>query len=227
MNLRRQPTVSPEPFLRSSSLKSESVLPLLLLLSLQPVLLDRLVANVGGQPIMLSDLRAARALELVPGASSLDDRTLTERLIDRELMRAEVDRFSMTVPDRAEVEARLEEVQRRLPEGLERTVALDRLGLSPGRLRAWIEDDLRIERYLQQRFEAAAQPSDEEVLTFYRSHEREFLKDGRPQPFEVVREEARARLAAERRAALIAEWLAGLRRRATVVLVGADTQSGS
>ena len=60
---------------------------------------DRLVAVVSGQPIMASDLRAARALDLVAGAAALDDAALIDRLVVRELMRAEVERFSTTMAD--------------------------------------------------------------------------------------------------------------------------------
>ena len=49
----------------------------------QTVVLDRLVAVVSGQPIMASDLRAARALDLVPQASTLDDAALVDRLVVR------------------------------------------------------------------------------------------------------------------------------------------------
>jgi hypothetical protein len=183
----------------------------------QGVVLDRLVAVVSGQPIMASDLRAARALDLVPGAAALEDAALTDRLVVRELMRAEVERFSTTIVDvdrglagRAEAAARIERA------GGEDALAV--LGLSPGRLVAWLEDDARIEQYVRSRFDAAAQPSDDEALTWFQVHERDYLRDGRPRPFAEVRDDVRARLTAERRQALIDEWIAGLRRRAVIVL---------
>jgi len=186
----------------------------------QGVIADRLVAVVSGRPVMASDLRAARALGLVPAAATLDEATLVDRLIVRELMRAEVERFStVTETDRlglagTDAAARAS----RLDEA-----ALAALGLSPGRLLAWLEDDVRIQQYIRQRFDAAAQPSDDEALTWYQIHERDYLRDGRPRPFAEVRDEIRARLAAERRHALIDEWIAGLRRRAIVVLAPAPT----
>jgi len=178
---------------------------------------------VSGQPILQSDLRAARALALVPGAASLDDAALIDRLVVRELMRAEVERFSTTLVDvdrgitgRAEAEARTARV------GGEAGLAA--LGLTPGRLLAWIEDDARIERYMRQRFDAASQPSDDEALTWFQIHERDYLRDGRPRPFAEVRDEVRARLAGERRQSLVDDWVAGLRRRAIVVLVPAPSE---
>jgi hypothetical protein len=187
----------------------------------QGVIADRLVAVVSGQPLMASDLRAARALDLVPGAATLDDAALIDRLIVRELMRAEVERFSTTLTDVDRgITGRAAADERTARAGGEDGLAA--LGLTPGRLLAWLEDDARIERYMRQRFDASAQPSDDEALTWFQIHEREYLRDGRPRPFAEVRDEIRARLAAERRQSLVDEWVAGLRRRAVVVLVPAS-----
>jgi hypothetical protein len=192
--------------------------------------IDRIVAVVGGQAITWSDVRAARALQLVslPGprfAAATSDVDIVEGLIARELMRAEVDRFSIAPPDAAEVEQRLAAARARLTVtpggGTDAAAALDALGLSDARLRAWIEDDRRIERYLSQRFDVAAQPTDEEVVTFFQSREREFVRDGQPQPFAAAQADARTRLVGERRRQLIDEWVAGLRRRTAVTLIPA------
>jgi hypothetical protein len=183
----------------------------------QAVVVDRLVAVVSGQPILFSDLRAARALALVPDAGALDDAALVDRLVVRELMRAEVERFSTTVDLDRDVARQSEAEAQAAKAGGERGLAA--LGISSGRLQAWLEDDARIDRYLHQRFDAAAQPSDDEALTWFQAHERDFLRDGRPRPFAEVRDDVRARLTAERRRTLLDEWIAGLRRRATIVLV--------
>jgi hypothetical protein len=185
----------------------------------QGVVADRLVAVVSGQPLMASDLRAARALDLIAGADALDDAALIDRLVVRELMRQEVERFSTTVTDVDRgAAARTDAAARAARVG---ETGLAALGLSPGRLLAWLEDDTRIEHYRRQRFEAASQPSDDEALTWFQIHEREYLRDGRPRPFADVRDEVRARLAAERRQSLVDDWIAGLRRRAIVVLAPA------
>ena len=189
----------------------------------QGIVADRLVAVVSGQPIMASDLRAARALDLVPGAATLGDAALVDRLIVRELMRAEVERFSTTLAevDRG-ITARDDAEARTARAGGEDRLAA--LGITPGRLLAWLEDEARIERYMHQRFDAAAQPSDDEAVTWFQIHERDYLRDGRPRPFAEVRDEVRARLAAERRQSLVDDWITGLRRRAVIVLVPAPSQ---
>jgi hypothetical protein len=177
--------------------------------------IDRVVAVVGGQAITASDVRAVRRLQLVTPADA-GDAEVIDRLVVREMMRTEVDRFSVAPPAAADIDAATAKVRARL--GANAPAALDALGMSDARLRAWIEDDDRIRRYVDQRFDAAAQPSDEEVLTFFRSREREFAKNGQAQPFEAVRQEVHARLMGERRQRLVDEWVAGLRRRTTVTL---------
>ena len=138
-------------------------------------------------------------------------------------MRAEVERFSTTMTDVDRGAAtQTDAAARTARAGGEAGLAV--LGLSPGRLLAWLEDDARIERYTRQRFDAAAQPSDDEALTWFQIHERDYLRDGRPRPFAEVRDEVRARLAGERRQSLVDDWVAGLRRRAIVILVPAPSE---
>jgi hypothetical protein len=199
----------------------------------QAQVLDRLVAIVGDQAITLSDVRAAREMGLVGGlvgrlaggpvapSTELTDETIVSKLVERELMRAEVERFGMPQPPADVLDARVQAVRGRFASPSSWTAALETCGLSELRLRAWLADDWRIDQYLQQRFDAAAQPTDEEVLQYYQSREREFAVDGRPRAFEEVQDEARRRLTDARRRTLVDEWLTGLRRRTEIVILPA------
>jgi hypothetical protein len=194
-------------------------------------IVDRLVAIVGEQAITLSDVRAVRTLGLSlrgeaapPVSSEPTDETIVGKLIERELMRAEVDRFGMPQPPADVLNARVQTVRGHYPTAVAWTAALDGCGLSESRFRAWLADDWRIDQYLQQRFDAAAQPTDEEVLQYYQSREREFAVEGRPRSFEEVQDEARRRLTDARRRTLVDEWLTGLRRRTEVVILLAPRQ---
>jgi hypothetical protein len=185
----------------------------------QEQVVDRLVAIVGEQAITLSDVRAARSFGLVSAGAEATDEALIEQLIERELMRAEIERFGMPQPAADALEARLRAIRGRFPSAEAWNAALETCGLSESRFRAWVADDWRIEQYLQQRFDAAAQPTDEEVQQYYLSREREFAVDGRPRPFEEVRDEVRRRLTESRRRTLVQEWLTGLRRRTEISLL--------
>jgi hypothetical protein len=117
-----------------------------------PVLVDRTLAIVSGRTVTLSDAQTAIALGLVEGTSV--DRAVLDRLIDRELMLREADRYQPPEPAAAVIDERLAAIAQRLgsPEALARQ--LDAGGFSDARLRAWIRDDLRVDAYLQQRFAA-------------------------------------------------------------------------
>lgn len=120
-------------------------------------ILDRTLALVGGQPITLSDVRAAIALGLVEGATG-DLNDMIARLVDRELILREVQRYAPPAPSDRAVEARLAEITRRFASPLALMNVLETYAFTEARLRAWVRDDLRTEGYLAQRFASAGTP---------------------------------------------------------------------
>jgi parvulin-like peptidyl-prolyl isomerase len=182
---------------------------------------DRILAVVGAAPITLSDVNAATAFGLVrveqPGADS--ERAVLSALIDRQLQLSEVDRYLPPEPAAADIDARVSEVRARFPTAEAFDAALKQTGLTAATLRAHIRDSLRIETYLQQRFGAGYQPGDEEVLSYYRSHQTDFSRDGVVRTYADARDDARRKLVAERNAALVRDWITGLRRRVDVTIL--------
>jgi hypothetical protein len=75
-----------------------------------------------------------------------------QRLVDRELMLREADRYDPAEPAAELIEARLAAVRTGAggDEGLARVLQAG--GFAERRLRAWVRDDLRIDAYLRQRF---------------------------------------------------------------------------
>ncbi|MGE3345766.1 MAG: hypothetical protein AB7L71_20270, partial [Vicinamibacterales bacterium] len=67
------------------------------------VVIDRVVAVVNGDVITQSDLRAARTLRLVPDES---DAATVQRIIDRRLALAELQRFQAPAAPASDVDAR-------------------------------------------------------------------------------------------------------------------------
>lgn len=181
----------------------------------QPVLLDRTLALVGGQPIILSDLRAAIGLGLVedPDAPIAE---ITSQLVDRALILREVQRYAPPAPESSAIAEKLEEIRRRVGGSLE--PALAAYGLTEARLRAWVRDDLRAQAYLEQRFASASLPSDAEVAAAYTRQRAEFDRAGLT--FEQAAPRVREQLVQERRRELVVDWLSDLRRRTDVVIVG-------
>jgi hypothetical protein len=178
-------------------------------------IIDRVMAVVNGGVITQSDVEAVRRFGLMPAAPVAD---LVEQLIDRRLTVVEVNRYSPPEPPAALVDARLSDVRRRFPSEEAFARALAEVGLSEDQMRAYVRDDLRIEAYVRQRFGAAYQPPDADILQYYRTRPEAFTRNGVLLSFGEAYDDARAALIAQRRAQQIEDWLAGLRRRADIVV---------
>lgn len=140
--------------------------------------IDRVLAVVAGQLITLSDVTAARDLGLQSSDGAADPvRAVLTKLIDRELMLAEVDRYAPPEPTSEAVDREVQRVRARFPSQAAFDAALARSGIDEKHLRETLRQDLRMRAYLDQRFVAAA----------------------------------------DRRSALVDEWMTGLRRRGDVI----------
>jgi hypothetical protein len=131
------------------------------------IVIDRIMAVVGGQPIMQSDVDAAiqfRLVEVPPGTADPRAAAL-DRMIERTLILAEVERFQPPEPAPVEIAARVEEMERRAGSAAAFERALAVTGLSREQLRRHVRDDLRIATYLNQRFVAVADPNERKAAT--------------------------------------------------------------
>jgi hypothetical protein len=123
-------------------------------------LIDRILAVVEGQVITLSDARAALALRLVPPDVSADPvGAVLQRLVDRQLMLGEVERYAPPEPSPSAVEARVAAIRGGFPSPDAFQQALDSTAMSADDVRRFVRDTLRIESYLQQRFGLLPDPS--------------------------------------------------------------------
>lgn len=163
-------------------------------------IIDRVLAILPGQIITQTDVQAALDLGLVEAAAGSDRfATGLSALIDRVLMLNEVRRVTPPEPSVAAVEARVGRIRQRFdsPAALARVLAAS--GVDETVLRVYAADDLRLASYLEERFSAASQPTDQELRQ--------------------MAEAARATLVIERRRSLIAAWTSELRRRADVTIL--------
>ena len=127
--------------------------------------IDRLMAVVDGQLITLSDVTAALQFHLVePPPGTADPVAYTvDRLVERTLVLAEVDRFQPPEPDPIEITIRIDEFERRAgsPAAFDKMLAMT--GMTRDRLGRHIRDDLRITTYKHQRFGANTPPAEREA----------------------------------------------------------------
>jgi hypothetical protein len=114
------------------------------------VVIDRIMAVVNGDVITQSDVRAARLLQLVPDEP---DAAVVRRLVDRRLVLAELQRFQAPPASPEDIAVRRAEWER--ARGTESVSdLLMRAGVQPWFVDRWLANDIRMERYVAQRFAA-------------------------------------------------------------------------
>jgi parvulin-like peptidyl-prolyl isomerase len=178
--------------------------------------MDRVLAVVAGELILLSDVRAAREFGFVTIERSGDqDAQALARMIDRALILAEVDRFAPPEPGAAAVDKGIAALRQRFSSDASYAAALARVGIEERHLREYVRQDLRMAAYLEQRF-TTIPPPDDAIERYYREHPDRFTRDGVLIPFDDARPAIVQALSSQGREALVGEWLAGLRRRADV-----------
>jgi peptidyl-prolyl cis-trans isomerase SurA len=193
---------------------------LLLTGALSAQVIDRVMAVVNGSVITQSDVEAVLRFGLMMPRPVPE---VVERLIDRRLTIVEVNRYSPPEPAAALVDARLDEVRRRFQSDQRFARTLTEVGVDEDQLRAYLRDSIRIQAYLRQRFGAAYQPPDADILQYYRTHPEEFTRNGVLLSFGEAYDDARAALIAQRREQQIEQWLSNLRRRADIVQTGTSS----
>ncbi|NOT26909.1 MAG: hypothetical protein HOP16_12490 [Acidobacteria bacterium] len=183
------------------------------------VLLDRVAARVNGAAITLTDVRTALALGIVEVPAGPDrDAVATDQLINRQLVLAEVARFAPPEPAADVIARESDALAARAGAGL--TALMASTGIDQAGIRDIARDNLRIRAYLDQRFGATVQVTEDEVTQYYRIHPDEFTRNGTLAPFTEVQSLVRDRAGAERRATIVAQWMRDLRARADVSVPG-------
>ena len=183
-------------------------------------LIERTLALVGGQPITLSDARAAVVFGLVERRAAVrsDIPAVTGLLVDRELILREVQRYAPPAPADAAVDARLDEIRKRFRRR-------GRLHARPGSARLYRGAAARVDpRRLADAWPTSRSDSRRrarrpipKISSAYARSRAEFETAGHD--VRAGGAGVRERLIAARRAELIADWLSDLRRRTDVVIL--------
>jgi hypothetical protein len=179
-------------------------------------IIDRVLAVAAGQVIMQSDVTAARDLGRATAESADPIGEILRQLIDRALVLAEVERYAPPEPDEAAIVREVEAIRARTARIGDYDALLARSGIDERHVRQLVREDLRMEAYLAQRF-TIAPPTDEEVARFYRDNAQLFPGGLEPTSSPSARAAVVEAAVAARRRTIVADWVAGLRRRAEVV----------
>jgi hypothetical protein len=181
-------------------------------------LLDRVLARVNEEAITLTDARAAIALGTIEQTDGVDPIvSAVVQLIERRLVLAEVARFAPPEPDITSLDARVNAIKAHVGSPEQLAALEKRTGVGDVQIREIARDDLRIRAYLNQRFGSSVQATDDDAAAYYRAHLEEFRVNGELTPYAQAEPIARQKAAAERRSAVIFQWMRELRQRADVV----------
>ena len=118
--------------------------------------IDRVLAVAGGQVILLSDVTAALELGLVSDDGAADRvGAALAKLISRNLVLVEANRYAPPEPADADVEKEMAGVRARFPSAAAFNAVFERSGLTDQQLRLILRENLRIRAYIAQRFTGA------------------------------------------------------------------------
>jgi|1185.fasta_scaffold64181_2 hypothetical protein len=136
-----------------------------LMLTMPADVIDRVMAVVGAQPITLSDVAGVVQFDLIPVPPGTADAHayVLDRLIDRSLMLAEVDRFQPPEPDPVEITIRVDQMQTRAGSAAAFEKMMAMTGMTREQLRRFVRDSLRMDTYLNQRFGPLLDPREREA----------------------------------------------------------------
>jgi hypothetical protein len=131
--------------------------------------IDRIVARVEGDILLLSEIHAlSRYQELVDGKSEGDAQIL-DRLIDQWIVRNEASTARFPRPSEEDIDKGIERVQKSFPSAAEYESRKRQVGLTDAEIRELVASQLYLTNYLDSRFRPSAQVTQKEVEDFYQS----------------------------------------------------------
>jgi hypothetical protein len=154
---------------------------------------DRIVARVEGDIILLSEVRELAAYQqLVDGRSQPQDE-LIGALIEQWVVHSEAEESRYPSPPAADIDAEMSRIQGTFPNPQAYRDRLAAAGLTPQGLRRIVEQQFYLERYLDYKFRPAVQIGDEAIAKYYQDELTPTLRarGQMPPPLDDVRESIR------------------------------------
>ncbi len=188
-------------------------------------IVDRIAATVDDVAIPESEVRKAMAVSPLHPSPNDTAETFRERvldaLIDERLSYDDALRFGPAAPNAADVNAALNSLKARLRrEGKDPDREFASAGMTPEEVRASVERQLVIQRYLQERFRPVALADEDRAREEYEKH---YLPERKAsgqaaEPFEKVSEEMRRRAQQRGFDDEVEKWIKELREKARIAI---------
>ena len=184
--------------------------------------IDRLLAAVNGKVITESDLRLARNLNVLVGfgqsGSAVSKREELDRLINREILRQELENFPLQPEDKSRADARLSDLRKGYAEIGGITHVLRGLGLQEAEIETYLQLQASMMRFIELRFRPFVDVTQEEIGEYYAGNLVPALrKSGARIPgLEEVSAQIESVLIEEKLGKQMDEWIREIRRHSKI-----------
>ena len=151
---------------------------------------DRIVARVENDIILLSDIRALSRYQAFLDGKSETDAQILERLIDQWIVRTEANVSRFPQPSDADVDRELERVQKSFASKEEFEARRKQIGLSVSEIRDMVATQLYLSNYLDSRFRPGVQIDPKTIDDFYEKSvvPRAKARGQEPPPLDTARD---------------------------------------
>lgn len=130
---------------------------------------DRIVARVENDIILLSDLRELESYQELVDGKSESEGAILDRLIDQWIVRSEAGLSRFPEPKDAEIERGVSRVVKSFGSPEEYEARKKKSGLSDAEMRTMVAAQLYLSNYLDSRFRPSAQIDEKAVTDFYQN----------------------------------------------------------
>jgi parvulin-like peptidyl-prolyl isomerase len=153
-------------------------------------IVDRIVARVENDIILLSDIRALSRYQLFLDGKSETDAQILERLIDQWIVRTEASVSRFPQPSDADIDRELERVQKSFASKEEFEARRKQIGLSAAEIREMVAAQLYLSNYLDSRFRPGVQIDPKTIDDFYEKSvvPRAKARGQEPPPLDTARD---------------------------------------
>jgi len=131
-------------------------------------IIDRIVARVDTDIILLSDVRTLARCQTLIDEKAESDALILDHLIDQWIVRNEAKAALYPQPSKEEVQRSLERLKRAFSSPEEFEERRKQAGVSEGELEGILRSQLYFSNYLDSRFRASIQIDDKDIEAFYK-----------------------------------------------------------
>lgn len=153
-------------------------------------LLDRIVARIENDIILLSEVHALSRYQMLVDGKSERDPQILDRLMDQWIVRSEAENAHFPHPSEADIAHGVEHLQTTFTSSEEYEARKKSAGLSDADIRSMLAAQLYLGKYLDSRFRSAVQIDPKQVEDFYQTSivPRAKARNQAPPPLDASRE---------------------------------------